>query len=51
MKIDERDTYLNWKSIYSDTNKYERKKWKLNQVFGEDPTAVNLGTNQEKLHI
>lgn len=32
---------LDWKKIYIDTRNHEKLKWKLNQVFGEDPSSVN----------
>lgn len=32
---------LNWKGAYMDTRNHEKMKWKLNQVFGEDPSSVN----------
>jgi len=31
----------NWRKIYIDTRNHEKLKWKLNQVFGEDPSSVN----------
>jgi len=34
-------TALNWRGIYIDTKDNDRLKWKLNQVFGEDPSSVN----------
>eukprot|EP01119_Soliformovum_irregulare_P008377 TRINITY_DN214_c0_g1_i1.p1 TRINITY_DN214_c0_g1~~TRINITY_DN214_c0_g1_i1.p1 ORF type:complete len:512 (+),score=114.78 TRINITY_DN214_c0_g1_i1:51-1586(+) len=30
-----------WKQIYKDTTEHGSMRWKLNQVFGEDPTSVN----------
>jgi len=32
---------INWKNVYVDYYQYETMKWKLNQVFGEDPSSVN----------
>eukprot|EP01114_Cavostelium_apophysatum_P006091 TRINITY_DN1730_c0_g1_i2.p1 TRINITY_DN1730_c0_g1~~TRINITY_DN1730_c0_g1_i2.p1 ORF type:complete len:468 (+),score=132.32 TRINITY_DN1730_c0_g1_i2:177-1580(+) len=32
---------VNWRKIYVDTRNHDRMKWKLNQVFGEDPSSVN----------
>jgi hypothetical protein len=34
---------FDWKSIYAETKDHDKKKWKLNQVFGEDPSSVNEG--------
>jgi len=35
--------YINWKSLYVDSKVFNASKWKLSQVFGEDPTSVNQG--------
>jgi len=32
---------FNWKNAFIDTRNHEKLKWKLNQVFGEDPSSVN----------
>jgi serine/threonine-protein phosphatase 2A regulatory subunit B len=32
---------IDWRDVYSDMQKHNKQKWKLNQVFGEDPSAVN----------
>jgi len=37
----EESTTLDWKYFYTDTRTHEKMKWKLNQVFGEDPSSVN----------
>jgi len=33
--------WVDWKSVYADTKQYSHARWKLNQVFGEDPASVN----------
>lgn len=37
------DVSLDWKYVYTDSRDHDRMKWKLNQVFGEDPSSVNEG--------
>jgi hypothetical protein len=34
---------INLKKTFIDTRNHDRMKWKLNQVFGEDPSSVNEG--------
>lgn len=40
-KDDKSKQYFHWRNVFVDTHKHENMKWKLNQVFGEDPSAVN----------
>jgi len=41
IKDESKKLNIKWNNIYTDIYKHSQMKWKLNQVFGEDPSSVN----------